>query len=220
MSLSAVSGLRRTRRSGLKVWALAAWLSGAACARASSTAPVASPAPAETTRRPPGVALDPPLVLPKAKATASTASGLVVLAAPVDLRPARKVVDAFFDAVVAQSIDRLERLFERNAHTRTGPNARAESAIASWRRRLERLDYTTLGSQILYRSSDVEIRTASDGRSRSMPDVPRGSEVMVRVPFVGATNTPKFFGNEVVFVLRPAAGGYKIGELFEDFRLP
>jgi hypothetical protein len=41
----------------------------------------------------------------------------------------------------------------------------------------------------------------------------------VRVFPIGPTAS-KLLGGEIDFVMKPSAGGYKIGELVEDFRLP
>jgi hypothetical protein len=43
----------------------------------------------------------------------------------------------------------------------------------------------------------------------------------VRVPIAGASRgAVQFFGDEIVFLLRPTAQGYKIAEVYEDFRVP
>jgi hypothetical protein len=202
--------------------------------------------------RPPGVAIDPVLELPRATANAEPVAGLAVLAEPVDPEPARRVVRAFFEAVVAESTFDLERLVDRGAPTRPNAKTRPEPALSWWKRRFDRLDYTALGATVFYRRSDMEAHTARDaaalGPGRALPMVPRGDEVVVRVPIVSQT-AEKLFGPELVFRLRktaetsraadpeqegrpakPANGGasatsanlvpYKIAELFEDFRLP
>jgi hypothetical protein len=195
--------------------------------------------------RPPGIAIDPVLELPRPAASAEPVSGLAVLLEPVDPEPARRVVRAFFEAVVEESMVDLERLVERGAHTRPNIKTRAEPALPWWQRRFERLDYTALGAEVFYRRADMEARTARDGGPprRPLPANPRGDEVVVRVVVSGQA-ADKLFGSELVFLLkktkapdphfdspaRPGASpddpgratvaGYKIAELFEDFRLP
>lgn len=201
-------------------------------------APLVSAAP-----RPPGIALDPVLGLPHAAASAEPIAGLAVLSEPVDPEPARRVVRAFFEAVVVESIPALEQVVERGAHTRPNTKTRAEPALPWWQRRFERLDYTALGAEVFYRRSDMEARTARDAGApgRPLPTNPRGDDVVVRVAISGQA-ADKLFGSELVFLVKktkgqdpsdspsvsgppgppsPAAfGGYKIAELFEDFRLP
>lgn len=165
--------------------------------------------------------MDPVLSLPQAAPSASTASGLAVLSGPVDPRPARRVVDDFFSAVRAESVPALERVLETSARTVTSAR-RPEPALASWERRFARLDYTLPGAEPLYGPSDVEVKTARDaetGDSRSLPLVPHDQEVLVRVALTGPA-AGKLFASELAFLLSPGPSGYKIKELFEDFRLP
>ncbi len=177
-------------------------------------------------RRGLGIAVDPELELPPPTTAGSAEKGIMVLAAPVDTRPALRVVSDFFEAASAESIEMMERLLERAAHTRGSPKARPEAALPSWRRRFDRLDYTPLATELVYRAADVKVHTAADaaadGAARLLPVVPKGDEILVQVFPVGQTAS-KLFGGEVDFVLRPAAStanGYKIAELVEDFRLP
>jgi hypothetical protein len=158
-------------------------------------------------------------------------------------------VRAFFEAVVVESMPGLEQVVDRGAHTRPNPKTRAEPALPWWQRRFDRLDYTALGAEVFYRRSDMEARTARDaGTGRPLPANPRGDDVVVRVVVTGQM-AEKLFGPELVFVVkkstaadppadspagtRPAEpgrpsrperaaalAGYKIAELFEDFRLP
>ncbi len=182
-----------------------------------------SPRPDAPPRRGLGVAVDPELELPAAAASAAAEKGLVVLAAPVDVRPALRVVADFFEAVSAESPEMLERLLDRAAHTRASPKARSEAALPSWRRRFDRLDYSPLGTELVYRAADVKVHSASDaatsGAARLLPVVPKGEEIVVQVFPVGQTAS-KLLGSELDFVLKPSAGSYKIAELVEDFRLP
>jgi hypothetical protein len=177
----------------------------------------------KTPRRGLGIALDPELELPAATPKAAATNGLLVLSAPVDVRPAMRVVGEFFEAVGAESPESLERLLDRAARTRASPKARPEAALPSWRRRFERLDYTPLSTELVYRAADVKVYTAADasapGTGRALPVVPKGDEILVRVFPVGQTAS-KLMGGEIDFVMKPFAGSYKIGELVEDFRLP
>lgn len=172
----------------------------------------------------PGVAVDPVLPTPKPAWSGSTERGVVVLAEPVDTRAARRVVDAFFAAVVGEALDDLSQLCEPSAHARVSARSPARSGLVTfWQKRFERLDYRSLATEVFYRSSEMEVHTAGDaaalGAMRALPRVPTEAEVLIRTPIVGLA-TPRLFGNDLVFLLRPGAAGYKIAELYEDFRLP
>ena len=223
--MSAESGGRRRVLSGC----LALSLLGCAAENAESNGvahartPPAAGTDDETPRRGLGVAVDPEHELPTAVPKAAATGGLVVLSAPVDVRPAMHVVGAFFEAVGDESPESLERLFDRSARTRASPKARPEAALPSWRRRFERLDYSPLSTELVYRAADVKVYTAGDATApttgRALPVVPKGEEILVRVFPIGPT-AAKLLGGEIDFVMKPSAGGYKIGELVEDFRLP
>ena len=172
---------------------------------------------------PPGVSVDPVLSLPRAADSASTGRGVVVLAEPVDTRAARRVVNAFYAAVVDEAADDLTLLCEPTAQGRISRKSRPERLVALWQRRFERLDYHALSTEVFYRESEMEIHTARDAAavasSRSLPELPKAAEVLIRTPIVGGSSG-KLFGSDLVFLLRPGPTGYKIALVYEDFRLP
>ena len=130
----------------------------------------------EAPRRGLGVAVDPELELPPAATTGSSEKGIVVLAAPVDVRPALRVVSDFFEAASTESIEMMERLLDRAAHTRGSPKARPEAALPSWRRRFDRLDYTPLATMEKCVVSTFGIRACC------MPSSPSNASTSLR-PF-------------------------------------
>jgi hypothetical protein len=162
------------------------------------------------------------VALPKAAESATADHGIVVLTEPVDTRAARRVVEAFFAAIVDEALDDLGVLCEASA-TQIGSRSRKERLVASWQRRFERLDYRSLSTEVFYRPSEMEIHTARDAAAvrsfRFLPAPPKGAEVLIRTPIVGA-NASRLFGGDLVFLLKPGGAGYKIAEVFEDFRLP
>lgn len=213
-------GRRRSVRFAALLWAAVP----AACASAGTRDPVAVPEPTPLSpRHAPGVAVDPILALPKASETATTDHGVVVLAEPVDTRSARSVVEAFFTAVVDESLDDLSLLCEPNAKFHVSPRSRTDSLVTFWKRRFDRLDYRSLATEVFYRESEMEVHTAHEpatvALSRSLPVFPKRAEVLVRTPMLG-TNASRLFGSDIVFLLRPGPSGYKIAEVYEDFRLP
>jgi hypothetical protein len=172
---------------------------------------------------PPGVGVDPVMSLPRPTDSGSTGRGIVVLAEPIDTRAARRVVKAFYAAVVDEATDDLTVLCEPTAQSRISRKSRPERLVVLWQRRFERLDYRALSTEVFYRESEMEVHTARDaaalGAARSLPELPKAAEVLIRTPIVGS-NSAKLFGNDLVFLLRPSPAGYKIAQVYEDFRLP
>jgi hypothetical protein len=161
--------------------------------------------------------------LPKPADSGSTARGVVVLSEPVDTRAARRVITAFYAAVVQEAADDLGVLCEPTAQARISRKSRPERLVVFWQKRFERLDYHSLSTEVFYRDSEMEVHTARDaaavGSTRSLPDLPKAAEVLIRTPIVGS-NSARLFGSDLVFLLRPGPAGYKIAQVYEDFRLP
>jgi len=193
----------------------------AACARNSEAVAVPEPGPS-TRPHAPAVAVDPVLTLPKPAETGSAEHGVVVLAEPVDTRAARRVVEAFFSAVVDESVDDLSLLCDSKAEARISARSRPTSLLVFWQKRFDRLDYRALSTEVFYRESEMEVHTARDastvGLSRSVPMSLSGAEVLIRTPIVA--NSSRLFGSDLVFLLKPSPTGYKIAQVIEDFRLP
>lgn len=178
------------------------------------------PPTASSSPHPPGVAIDPETELPKAAASADTATGLAVLTEPVDPRVARKIIAAFFDAIIAESEAALEGLLVPGARLRASARARTEPALPAFHRRLERLDYRSLETELLYHPSAIETYTAFDVqalRDRPLALLPRSGEILVRIPMAGG-RVSQFFGAEVSLLLKESAGRYAIADIVEDFR--
>jgi hypothetical protein len=172
----------------------------------------------------PGVAVDPPTELPLPAPSASSSQGLTVLSAPSDIAAARAVVRSFFDAVVSESVDRIDALVDDAAWIVTGSSGR-QKARAFWRARLSALYYRALGGQVVYRESDLETYEADEVAEltgkRSLGLTPHGDDVLVRVAIVTPTAGPtRFFADEMLIVLSPRGSGFVIAEIAEDFRLP
>lgn len=182
-------------------------------------------APEQQDRLPPAVAVDPIFALPAPRAAAHSGDAFIVLRAPSDVKAATETVRRFFDAVAAESMPALEALLDQNARLKAGPQGHSEHALASWRKRLQQLDYSTVAGRLLYRERDLQVYRPADvaalGTARSLPLAARDEEVVVRVflrpPPRGGT---RLFGDDVTFLLRPDNGAYKIAEIVEDFRLP
>ena len=202
----------------LRGWALGVALTLAigACAQATVAPPdTASP-------HAPGIAVDPVFALPSALPSAETTRGLVVLVEPVNPEAARATVDAFFDAVVAESEADLERVLMPGARLRANAKARPDTAITIWQLRWKKLDYRALGSSPLYRPGALEIYPPPDsGKSaeRSLPLAAKKDEILVRVA-LGGGRTVGLLGAEIVFAVSCGDRACRITEMVEDFRLP
>jgi hypothetical protein len=181
--------------------------------------------PESVERRPPGIALDLSADLPPPESRSPSSKTLVVLSPPPDLRGARGIIDAFFRAVTDESLNELSELFEGRSRLWSGRRSRRESLQAVWGRRIRELDYGVLKGRAIYREASLEIYRSDEAlelrTERNLPLSPREDELVARVRIV--TPSPKgtrLFGDEVVFLLRRTDNGYKIGEMYEDFRLP
>ena len=206
-------------------WLLSLCLCSVACHRTHNlnfeTAPLGSTSP----RRAPAVAVDPTTALPPPSPSAASTSGLVVLQAPPSEYPDQRVVEEFFGAVTARDAERLERLFEPGAKTRTSAQATEVDAVDFWKSRLSRLDYSRLAGQSIYRRHAVEVYRAEDlrnlGNDRTIPIAPVNDQLVVRVPLLSPqSDKTRLFGDEMVFLLSHTDSGLLITEIVEDFQLP
>ena len=157
------------------------------------------------TRRPPGVALDPSLELPKPAPSAYAESGFAVLTEPVDPEPARRVVAAFFRAVAAEEIPGLERVMEASATTVTSAR-RPEPALGVFRSdevRAARLHERGAGSVCTVGARTEDRARRRNGERRELASArARGATRSSRAP-VQSFAANRLFGPEVVFLLEP-----------------
>lgn len=210
--------LARVARTGVGV------LLAIACARlepASSTAPRSE---APLPRRAPGVAVDPAVALPAPAAEAGTDRGLMVLSSPRDRGAARQVVARFFRAVLEESPDELAELLDERCTIRTDSAGNRAICRSLWPARFERLDYSALAGRAVFRARDVEIfedpQTLAQA-GRALPVQASHDDVVVRVPILASRSSKeRLFGDEIWFVLKPGAKGYRIAEMIEEFTLP
>ncbi|MBK7586572.1 MAG: hypothetical protein IPI67_41090 [Myxococcales bacterium] len=176
-------------------------------------------------RRAPGVAVDPASELPAPASTAHSEQGVVVLKTPADPAAARELVRSFFRAVSHASLPELEPLLSDDAWLSAGPMTGRQKARQYWQLRLSRLDYGSLAAGSVYRDSEIETYRAVDLGSlrppRALGVVAQPDDVVVRVPIANPRGgKTRLFGDEIVFVLRPAGGNYRIVDMAEDFSLP
>ena len=190
---------------------------------ARATAVESASALPEEERRAPGVAIDPQAALPAPADHAQSQQGLVVLAAPSDPNVARETVRQFFDAVSREANDELDRLVAPDAWVETG--SQRQPVRAFWRARFAQLDYGVLAREVVYRESELETFKPRDlqrmGENRPTFVEPRDGDLVVRARIRASwKGRSRLFGDELVFLLRPAGSRFVITEISEDFRLP
>jgi hypothetical protein len=185
-----------------------------ACGTTAASAPVVAPARA----RPAAVAIDPATHVPDRGATGHWGA----LEQPA---PRAQLIDAlnrFFTAVTREDLAALGVLFTSDAEAILARGSKAR-ALEYWSRRLERLDYTTQFSSLIYSPSSVELsetKRGDDSAPRVQGLLLRPGEWLARIPISPALGNSKLFGKLIEVVLSETRGEYKIRVLREDFELP
>jgi len=219
---------RSPKRSELPsvVGALALGVLGSACGARQTPLAIDTVSELDSSpRRAPGVAVDPTSELPKSAPAAHSEDGVVVLKAPLDPESAREMVRAFFRAVSQGSYSDLEAVLPDEAWLSAGAMAGRQKARQYWQQRLSRLDYASLAGTTVFREGELETYRAADLAALRPPRVlgvvAQGDDVIVRVPIATPrTGKTRLFGDEIVFLLRPAGSKFQIVDMSEDFTLP
>lgn len=230
---SAASSAGRSER-GASLWVgwIGAAVALAGCAAAAPDFPTAAALPTSAPA-PDGVALDHPSASPPPSAVASSADGLVTLAAPLDTAVALTLIRDFFRVVTSADSSGFEGLISPTA-TATMPQNRGYSlplAQAWWTVRMQRLDYSLLSDHEIYREGQVSVRqsdaivgraavvrAALDAEAAAVATVP---EIVATVPILTPRVGPMtLLGDVIVFHFRRAGGKFMIAEIEEDFTIP
>lgn len=191
-----------------------------------STFPTATTLPDEP-RRPDGVAVDRVPATPSAGTTASSTSHFVALRAPVGDDVALRLVERFFEAVVAEDTAALATLVSSSTtvHDLTPTGGRVQqAALQQWRGRFQKYDYLRLTTAAVYRQQDI--RTY---RGRDMAALPGDVQAAIvgndgdlesLVVHVGilspVVDNERLFGDELYFWLERQGDGFRIVKLAED----
>lgn len=198
--------------------AMTALLAGAGCRSSGPAFESVAELPAGP-RRPAGTDIELHVTLPEGSRSGQTQEGVVLLEAPADPGQARGVVDAFFRALVEESPSALEAVLSPQAVLQSG--SRREAARAHLQGRFARSDLRSLAGETLYRDSDVELWEPRRGGAipPDAPLVPNAEEFVARVRVVTSfAGRQRLLGDEFVFRLVPAGGGFEISEIVEEFR--
>jgi hypothetical protein len=183
----------------------------------------------ERRREPDGVAVDPtPAAVGGVSRGDTSSGGEVALAPPLGPAAALASVGQLFEAASREDMQRLTALFaQRGGFMNPSSGSRSVTlATVAFRERFRKLDYRQLAGQTIYRESDAEVYTYDDlerpppGRPSRPPEMAQGDaliKVRVLTPRIGPD---RLFGDEIVFLLRPDAGRYRIQFMAEEFQLP
>jgi hypothetical protein len=157
---------------------------------------------------------------------AEASAGVAALRPPPAARMALRTVDRFFAAVVARDPARLSAVTTADATVTSRTRGSGLLLGEIWRTRLAGLRYDLLAGERLYRRDETETYRYEDldgpGPGRpARPEEMRPGNVLVRVRMaVVRAGNDRVFGDELVFVLSPSAGEYRIRVLREDFQFP
>lgn len=141
---------------------------------------------------------------------------LVERAWPPSTEQPRQVVAAFFDALSHRSAAEISRVLDEDALA-FRPNHDPRSAVVSWQRRLETVDYSAhewgslVAIHVFDRASCQRLDT-----TRRFELVPAKGEwlVVVELP---RTQNPPLWGSQMQFILREREAGLRISKIWEDF---
>lgn len=179
-------------------------------------------------RHPDGVAIDPAPVPVQGKLRGSTQSvGDVALMPAPALVDVRSVVHRFFDVTLAEDEAELFKLLAGNSlwsHPTAGRGAQAANSL--WQERFRRLDYRTLAGRQVVREGEIEVYRYEDlenpppGRPGRPPEMQEGDVLAKARLIVARVGADRYYGDEIVFLLRVEAGQYRIRWMTEEFQLP
>ncbi|MBS2015816.1 MAG: hypothetical protein JST00_23210 [Deltaproteobacteria bacterium] len=166
----------------------------------------------KTPRRPDGVVLEPPPVLPAA-ADRAPASGVVALLEPLADKDIEDVVRAYVRAFEREDSDSLVRLLAQEAAP-LGRGGGRTQLIELWRTKMKNFEYQKLAGVEIARISLIEKHTFE---TLAVPGgIPRPSEMRqgdlyVRVPIATPRlGSDQLFGDILVLLLRREDGRLKI----------
>lgn len=148
---------------------------------------------------------------------------MVVLQPPVPRVLARRAVQAFFAAIGRESLPELEAALGEDATLASGPGMPPEPIAKVWAARFRQMDYGA--ARAPYRADAIGLFTRAEltllGGARSYELVPEEDELLAVVHTRGRIGGgPRHFARRLELVLGPAASGYEIRRMFEDFKLP
>lgn len=178
-------------------------------------------------RQPDGVAID-PLPAPLTPQTQTEASGAraAVLRPPLSPEGAIQQVSRLLDRITAEDQASFASFLTPQALWRNPLTQGSAPLLPHLRERVRRLDYLVLQGVPLVHEPTTEVYTLSElglylpGRPARPAEMQQGDLLLrfrVLTPRVGAE---RLFGDELILLLRPEAGGYRLLTWQEEFQLP
>ena len=158
---------------------------------------------------------------------------MVTLRTPLGNEAARAAVRAFFHAVAQEDLNALGAVVAPGAVIQELPqgasagSSRTREALNFWGQRFRQKDYGALGSQLVYRETDIETIRAAD--VDALPAVVRRgpgpgagrmaeSDLVLRVPVLTpSVRSERLLGSEVYFWLRRTGDRYVISYIAEPY---
>jgi len=232
---------RRRPRTGATLGACSVLVLGAAgsvgCGSAGSEPLRTAGSLPSAERRPDAIAVDLPTEPPATREQAEPSQGVVTLRTPLGVEAARTTVRTFFRAVVQEDLNALGAVLSPQAVVQDlspGPSGQAapgrtREALNFWGQRFRQHEYGALGSQVIYRDSEIETYRANE--VEALPAAVRQaagaaldglgeSDLVLRVPIVTRSiKSDRLLGPELCFWLRRSGDRYVIIHLAEPFPL-
>lgn len=179
-------------------------------------------------RKPDGVAIDPEPAPPASQPAASTRDGLVALSSPLSTELAIEALASLLTAITAESQGDLSRLASPQAlWSNPWSSNRAALAFSQvFRERFRKLDYTQLAGRQLFVERDVEVygfddlATPQPGRPARPAEMAQGDVLLRARMLVPRMGPDRLFGDELLVMMRPQGGRFRVQLLLEDFQLP
>jgi hypothetical protein len=160
-------------------------------------------------RRPDGVHVEPPSVVPT-PVDRAPARGIVALRLPTGASAIEDLVRAYLAAFVREDIDGLERQLLTSDWTPLGGGSRA-ALKSQWTQRVKNFDYKQLAGVEIARIDQIERYEWSElagPRAPARPSEMRQGDVLVRVPIaVARVGTDQLFPDVLVLLMRREEGG-------------
>lgn len=174
-------------------------------------------------RRPDGVVVDPSTELPSPEEVASSEAGVATLRSPLAEPAARKLVRAFFRAIVREDLPALASLLTVDASFTApagGPKARV---LDVYRTRMQRFDYLPLEETRLYDDLRIETYRFDDFDQGwplpiARPSAMNRADLVLRIPLsITQTSAGRLFGDEIVLVIGREGREPRIRAVSEEF---
>lgn len=159
---------------------------------------------------------------PAAAAASTGDHRLLVLQAPRSKASALRLVRSFFVAIYYGDAKRLDALLKPDASIALDDTGERQLAADHWGARLQRHDYGRAPIFDLVAEENIELYTSDALHSLLLTRAPARTiepeELLVRVRIPPPTSgMERLFGEEILFVLSPEGGGYRIAELSERY---